>query len=85
VVAGKRAQAQELAAKKGAEELAAAQATLGAGVQGYQQRKAARDERAAVEEGAKHIQAQIRGRKERRLMCDGRAIRRTRRCRRTTI
>lgn len=66
VVAGKRAQAQELAAKKGAEELAAAQAVLGAGVQGYQQRKAARDERAAVEEGAKHIQAQIRGRKERK-------------------
>lgn len=66
VVAGKRAEAQELAAKKEAEDMAAAQAVLGAGLKGYQQRKAARDERAKLDEGAKHIQAQIRGRKERK-------------------
>ena len=66
VVAGKRAEAAELAAKKGAEEMEAAQAVLGAGAKGYQQRKAAREERAAIEQGAKHIQAQIRGRKERK-------------------
>ena len=61
MVAGKRAEAQELAAKKEAEDMAAAQAVLGAGLKGYQQRKAARDERAKLDEGAKHIQAQIRG------------------------
>ena len=44
VVAGKRAEAQELAAKKEAEDMAAAQAVLGAGLKGYQQRKAACDD-----------------------------------------
>ena len=60
MVAGKRAEAQELAAKKEAEDMAAAQAVLGAGLKGYQQRKAARDERAKLDEGAKHIQAMPR-------------------------
>merc|ERR1740136_295236 len=89
VVAAKRAEAGELAAKKGAEDMAAAQAVLGGAAKGYKQRKAAREEKVAIEQGAKHIQAQIRGRKERKDPASEANVRRERnkqdpRCRQTT-
>ena len=65
LVAGKRAQAEELAAKKGAEDMAAAQAALSGAAKGYAQRKAAREQKEKMADKAKHIQANFRGRKER--------------------